>query len=90
MERGAGERMLCHESSERLVVCAVYGAGRCAGTAFGGWKTRDAIPMLVEKTLKGEIPLEHFITYEFSGVAGTVKALEALHSGDCLRAVVTY
>jgi len=21
---------------------------KCMGTAFGGWKTRDAIPMLVE------------------------------------------
>ena len=26
----------------------------------------------------------------FAGVAGTLQALEALHSGDCLRAVVTY
>ena len=28
---------------------------KCGGTAFGGWKTRDAIPMLVNKmqTVKG-------------------------------------
>jgi len=64
--------------------------GRCCmGTAFGGWKTRDAVPMLVNRALKGEIPLDHFITHEFSGVTGTQKALEALHS-DCLRAVVVY
>jgi len=63
---------------------------RCAGTAFGGWKTRDAVPMLVEKAIKGDIPLDHFITHEFTGVSGTTKALEALHSGECLRAVVTY
>jgi len=63
---------------------------RCCGTAFGGWKTRDAIPMLVEKAMKGEIQLDHFVTHEFKGVAETTKALEALHSGDCLRAVVTY
>jgi len=63
---------------------------KCTGTAFGGWKTRDAVPMLVEKALSGEIPLDHFITHNFTGVAGTKKALEALHSGDCLRAVVTY
>jgi len=62
----------------------------CKGTAFGGWKTRDAIPMLVEKNLSGEIPVDHYITHEFAGVGGTAKALEALHSGDCLRAVVTY
>ena len=58
--------------------------------AVGGWKTRDAVPMLVEKAIKGEIPLEHFITHEYKGVQATTKALTALHSGDCLRAVVTY
>lgn len=63
---------------------------RCCGTAFGGWKTRDAIPMLVEKAMKGEIQLDHFVTHQFNGVAETTKALEALHGGDCLRAVVTY
>ena len=63
---------------------------RCLGTAFGGWKTRDAIPALVQRMQSGEIPLDHFITHRFDGVGGTTKALEALHSGDCLRAVVKY
>jgi len=63
---------------------------KCMGTAFGGWKTRDAIPMLIEKTLRGEIKVDHFVTHNFSGVGGTADAIKALHSGDCLRAVVTY
>ena len=63
---------------------------RCMGTAFGGWKTRDAIPMLVEKMIKEELKVDHFITHRFTGVNETTKALEALHSGDCLRAVVNY
>ena len=63
---------------------------KCTGTAFGGWKTRDAIPMLVQRAIKGEIKLSHYITHEFQGVEATAQALEALHSGDCLRAVVTY
>jgi len=63
---------------------------RLLGTAFGGWKTRDAIPMLTEKMLKGEIVVDHFITHTFDGVGGTKQALEALHSGNCLRAVVKY
>ena len=46
--------------------------------------------MLVNRMMKGEIELDHFITHRFDGVAATTKALEALHSGDCLRAVVTY
>jgi len=60
------------------------------GTAFGGWKTRDAIPMLVDKAEKGEICVDHFITHRFDGVAAQTKALEALKGGDCLRAVVRY
>jgi len=60
------------------------------GTAFGGWKTRDAIPMLVERVLAGEIEIDHFITHTFDGVGNTTQAIEALHSGDCLRAVVHY
>uniref|UniRef100_A0A7S1NV84 S-(hydroxymethyl)glutathione dehydrogenase n=1 Tax=Eutreptiella gymnastica TaxID=73025 RepID=A0A7S1NV84_9EUGL len=63
---------------------------RCLGTAFGGWKTRDAIPMLTEKMMKGEILVDHYITHNFDGVENTTKAIEALHSGDCLRAVVKY
>jgi len=64
---------------------------RCTGTAFGGWKTRDAVPMLVERAIKGEIVLDHFITNTFTGGVGdTQKAIDALHSGDCLRAVVMY
>ena len=63
---------------------------KCTGTAFGGWKTRDAVPMLVNRALNGEIALDHYITHNFKGVSGTTKALEALHSGDCLRAVVEY
>lgn len=60
------------------------------GTAFGGWKTRDAIPMLVNRSMAGEIPIDHYITHKFDGVGGTTKAIEALHSGNCLRAVVQY
>jgi len=63
---------------------------KCGGTAFGGWKTRDAIPMLTNKMMKGEIVVDHFITHRFEGVGNTTKAIEALHSGDCLRAVVKY
>jgi S-(hydroxymethyl)glutathione dehydrogenase/alcohol dehydrogenase len=63
---------------------------RCCGTAFGGWKTRDAIPMLVDKMQRKELIVDHYITHRFDGVGGTLQAIDALHSGDCLRAVVRY
>ena len=78
--------------SSRLTPCPKWFCSmRCARCMLPlSGKTRDAVPMLVNKAISGEIPLDHFITHQFKGVAGTKKAIEALHSGDCLRAVVTY
>ena len=60
------------------------------GTAFGGWKSRTAVPQLIDRSLKGEIAVDQYITHIFDGVDSTNDAVEALHSGDCLRAVVRY
>jgi S-(hydroxymethyl)glutathione dehydrogenase/alcohol dehydrogenase len=60
------------------------------GTAFGGFKSRTQVPELVERNLDGTLPIDHFITHTFKGVSETNKAIDALHSGDCLRAVVQY
>jgi S-(hydroxymethyl)glutathione dehydrogenase/alcohol dehydrogenase len=60
------------------------------GTAFGGWKSRAQVPKLVERHLDGELPIEQYITHQFHGVENTNDAFHALHSGECLRAVVIY
>jgi len=60
------------------------------GTAFGGFKTRRDVPLLVEKYENGELDMDDYVTHTFDGVEGTDDAIHALHSGDCLRAVVTY
>eukprot|EP00933_Yihiella_yeosuensis_P073943 TRINITY_DN8273_c0_g1_i3.p1 TRINITY_DN8273_c0_g1~~TRINITY_DN8273_c0_g1_i3.p1 ORF type:complete len:102 (+),score=9.75 TRINITY_DN8273_c0_g1_i3:335-640(+) len=60
------------------------------GTAFGGWKGRSDIPTLVEDYESGKLELDHYVTHRFEGIEGTLEAIKALHSGDCLRAVVTY
>lgn len=60
------------------------------GTAFGGYKSRTQVPKLVEKHLRGELPIDHYITHIFKGVGETNAAVDALHSGSCLRAVVHY
>jgi S-(hydroxymethyl)glutathione dehydrogenase/alcohol dehydrogenase len=60
------------------------------GTAFGGFKSRTDIPILVERYMKGDLPIDHFITHTFKGVGATNDAIDALHSGDCLRAVVEH
>eukprot|EP00457_Paulinella_chromatophora_P008760 gb/GEZN01008805.1/.p1 GENE.gb/GEZN01008805.1/~~gb/GEZN01008805.1/.p1 ORF type:complete len:421 (+),score=19.10 gb/GEZN01008805.1/:73-1263(+) len=60
------------------------------GSAFGGIKSRTEVPQLVDRYLKGELPIDHFITHNFQGVGKINEAIEALHSGKCLRAVVHY
>ena len=60
------------------------------GTAFGGFKSRKDVPILVERNLKGELEIDHFITHRMKGVEKTNDAIEALHGGECLRAVVKY
>ena len=40
--------------------------------------------------MSGELAADHYITHTFSGVDKTNEAIEALHGGDCLRAVVSY
>ncbi|CAB1115909.1 unnamed protein product [Ectocarpus sp. CCAP 1310/34] len=60
------------------------------GTAFGGWKSRSQVPGLVDDYISGKLPIDHYITHTFEGVDKTNDAIDALHHGGCLRAVVTY
>merc|ERR1712160_81308 len=63
--------------------------GRCwKGTAFGGWKSRQDVPKLVNKIMLGELPIDKFITHNFTGLEKVQELVDALHSGDCLRGVL--
>jgi len=58
------------------------------GTAFGGWKSRTEVPKLVQTVMRGEMALDPYITHTFKGLENVNASIDALHSGDCLRAVV--
>jgi len=58
------------------------------GTAFGGWKSRTEVPKLVQTVMRGEMALEPYITHTFKGLEHVNASIDALHGGDCLRAVV--
>lgn len=60
------------------------------GTAFGGFKSRTEVPQLVDSFLKGDLPIDHFITHRLKGVESINDAIELMHSSQCLRAVVEY
>lgn len=40
--------------------------------------------------MSGELPIEHYITHQLEGVESINEAIEILHHGQCLRAVVRY
>lgn len=63
---------------------------RWTGTAFGGIKSRDGVPELVNEHLDGKLPLDAYVSQRFSGLASTMEAVESLHSGNVLRTIVTY
>jgi len=60
------------------------------GTAFGGWKSREAVPRLVDDMLAGKLPVDHFVTHRLQGIDKWNEAIDILHKGECLRCVVTY
>eukprot|EP00428_Durinskia_dybowskii_P065760 CAMPEP_0170377418 /NCGR_PEP_ID=MMETSP0117_2-20130122/12262_1 /TAXON_ID=400756 /ORGANISM="Durinskia baltica, Strain CSIRO CS-38" /LENGTH=382 /DNA_ID=CAMNT_0010632715 /DNA_START=88 /DNA_END=1236 /DNA_ORIENTATION=+ len=60
------------------------------GTAFGGFKSRTQVPQLVESYMKGDLPIDHFVTHELEGVDNINTAIDMMHESKCLRAVVKY
>jgi len=63
--------------------------GRCwKGTAFGGWKSRQDVPKLVNKVLLGELPIDSYITHNFGNLDKVNDLVDVLHQGSCLRGVL--
>ncbi|KAF7249917.1 hypothetical protein EG68_09079 [Paragonimus skrjabini miyazakii] len=57
------------------------------GSAFGGWKSRDSVPLLVDSYLSGDINVDEFITHRFS-LDDINKAFEVMHAGSSIRAMI--
>mmetsp|Transcript_59247 Transcript_59247/g.142957 ORF Transcript_59247/g.142957 Transcript_59247/m.142957 type:complete len:699 (+) Transcript_59247:80-2176(+) len=59
------------------------------GTAFGGWKSKPQVPMLVDLYMAGELKIDQYITHnmEFKQIN---EAFELLHKGECLRCVLKF
>jgi S-(hydroxymethyl)glutathione dehydrogenase/alcohol dehydrogenase len=57
------------------------------GCAFGGFKSRTAVPQLVEKYLAKQIKVDEFVTFDFP-LSQINESFEAMHSGTCIRSVI--
>merc|ERR1712039_349114 len=59
------------------------------GTAFGGWKSKPQVPILVDLCMAGELKIDDYITHnmEFKQIN---EAFDLLHKGECLRCVLKF
>lgn len=60
----------------------------CLWWIFGGWKSSDDVPKLVNKAALGEWPIDAYVTHEIEGLEKVNDAIHVLHHEFCLRAVV--
>jgi len=93
----------CHKGWGKSVIIGVAGAGQeistrpfqlvtgrtWMGSAFGGYKSRDSVPRLVEDYLQGKIPLDDFVTHSLK-LENITEAFDLMHHGKSLRAVLSF
>lgn len=57
------------------------------GTAFGGWKSVDSVPQLVQRYLKKELLIDEFITHNLP-LEQINEAFDLMHAGKSIRAII--
>ncbi|CAD5112844.1 DgyrCDS2056 [Dimorphilus gyrociliatus] len=57
------------------------------GSAFGGWKSRDSVPKLVEQYLKKELMVDEFVTHTFP-LKEINESFAVMHAGKSIRSIV--
>lgn len=94
----------CHRGWGKSIIIGVAAAGEevratpfllitgrsWTGSAFGGWKSRDSTPKLVEQFQEGVLPVDKFITHRREGLDSLNEVFELLRSGQSLRCVISY
>ncbi|KAK0077765.1 hypothetical protein PV326_009841, partial [Microctonus aethiopoides] len=87
----------CHKGWGTSIIVGVAAAGKeistrpfqlvtgrvWKGSAFGGWKSKDSVPMLVDEYQKKKLMLDEFVTHEMP-FEKINEGFELLHSGKCL------
>lgn len=85
----------CHKGWGTSVIIGVAAAGEeirtrpfqlvtgrvWKGSAFGGWKSKDSVPKLVDEYLSKQLMLDEFVTHKFP-FADINKGFDILHSGN--------
>jgi len=59
------------------------------GSAFGGWKSRDSVPKLVEKYVSGKLKVDEFVTHTFP-LSDINQSFDLMHTGKSIRSVIKF
>lgn len=59
------------------------------GTAFGGWKSVDSVPKLVEQYLRKELLIDEFITHRMP-LDKINESFDLMHDGKSIRAIIEF
>lgn len=59
------------------------------GTAFGGWKSVESVPKLVDEYLAKRLKVDEFITHNYP-LAEINTAFDVMHEGKSIRSIVHF
>ncbi|XP_020901681.1 alcohol dehydrogenase class-3 [Exaiptasia diaphana] len=93
----------CHKGWGTSVIIGVAGAGQeistrpfqlvtgrvWKGTAFGGYKSGDGVPKLVEDYLSGTLKVDEFITHNLP-LDKINEGFSLMHSGESIRSIIHF
>ena len=93
----------CHKGWGESVIIGGAGAGQeirtrpfqlvtgrvWRGSAFGGVRGRTELPGMVEQSMRGEIPLDAFVTHTLP-LERINEAFDLMHRGESIRTVIHY
>merc|ERR1712042_266257 len=93
----------CHKGWGVSVIIGVAGAGQeistrpfqlvtgrvWKGSAFGGWKSRDSVPKLVDSYMDKKLKIDEFVTHNFT-LDQINDSFKAMHDGHCIRSIVDF
>jgi len=93
----------CHKGWGVSVIIGVAAAGKeistrpfqlvtgrtWKGTAFGGWKSRESVPKLVDDYMNKKLMLDEFVTHTMP-LDKINEAFDLMHAGKSLRAVIHF
>merc|ERR1712212_968128 len=91
----------CHKGWGESVILGVAAAGQeistrpfqlvtgrvWRGSAFGGWKSRDSVPALVDGYMDGKVMVDEFVTFT-KPLQEINVAFDLMHEGKALRTVI--